>query len=63
MGNDPASSVVNEFGQAHDISNLFIAGASTFVTSGASNPTNTVMALAARTADKLIEAMKRQDLS
>lgn len=63
MGNDPTSSVVNEFGQAHDISNLFIAGASTFVTSGASNPTNTVMALAARTADKLIEAMKRQDLS
>jgi choline dehydrogenase-like flavoprotein len=63
MGDDPASSVVNEFGQTHDISNLFIAGASTFVTSGASNPTNTVMALAARTADKLIEAMKRQDLS
>lgn len=63
IGNDPASSVVNEFGQTHDISNLFIAGASTFVTSGASNPTNTVMALAARTADKLIEAMKRQDLS
>lgn len=62
MGHDPSSSVVNEFGQSHDISNLFITGASTFVTSSASNPTNTVMALAARTADKLIEAMKQQDL-
>lgn len=61
MGRDPSSSVVNEYGQSHDISNLFITGASTFVTSSASNPTNTVMALAARTADKLIEAMKRQD--
>lgn len=62
MGHDPSSSVVNEFGQSHDISNLFITGASTFVTSSASNPTNTVMALAARTADKLIEAMKQQEL-
>ncbi|MDF2679721.1 MAG: family oxidoreductase [Brevibacillus sp.] len=61
MGRDPANSVVNEFGQSHDISNLFITGASTFVTSSGSNPTNTVMALAARTADKLIEAMKQQD--
>lgn len=62
MGNDPSTSVVNEFGQSHDISNLFIAGASTFVTSSGSNPTNTVMALAARTADKLIEAMKQGDV-
>ncbi|MFD2369606.1 GMC family oxidoreductase [Brevibacillus sp. GCM10020057] len=62
MGRDPATSVVNEFGQSHDIPNLFIAGASTFVTSGASNPTNTVMALAARTADKLVEAMRLRDL-
>ncbi|USG66336.1 GMC family oxidoreductase [Brevibacillus ruminantium] len=62
MGNDPNTSVVNEFGQSHDIPNLFIAGASTFVTSSGSNPTNTVMALAARTADKLIEAMRQQEL-
>jgi len=62
MGSDPQTSVVNEYGQSHDIPNLFIAGASTFVTSGGANPTNTVMALAARTADKLIEAMKRRDV-
>ncbi|MGG1662783.1 GMC family oxidoreductase [Brevibacillus sp. NRS-1366] len=62
MGNDRATSVVNEYGQSHDIPNLFIAGASTFVTSGGGNPTNTVMALAARTADKLIEAMSQRDV-
>ncbi|MGN7470939.1 GMC family oxidoreductase [Brevibacillus sp. SAFN-007a] len=62
MGNDPAQSVVNEFGQSHDIPNLFIAGASTFVTSSGSNPTHTVMALAARTADKLVEAMRQRDV-
>jgi len=62
MGSDPQTSVVNEYGQSHDIPNLFIAGASTFVTSGGANPTNTVMALAARTADKLIEVMKRRDV-
>ncbi|EST54402.1 oxidoreductase [Brevibacillus panacihumi W25] len=62
MGSDPQTSVVNEYGQSHDIPNLFIAGASTFVTSGGANPTNTVMALAARTADKLIEAMKQRSV-
>lgn len=51
MGNDPSQSVVNSFGQSHDIPNLFICDASIFVTSGGGNPTNTVMALAARTAD------------
>lgn len=51
MGNDPEKSVTNSFGQTHDIPNLFICDASLFVTSGGANPTNTVMALAARTAD------------
>ncbi len=60
MGSNPAESVVNEFGQTHDIPNLFIAGAATFVTSGGGNPTNTVMALAARTADYLIDAMQQR---
>lgn len=62
MGTNPQTSVVNDYGQSHDMPNLFIAGASTFVTSGGANPTNTVMALAARTADKLIEAMKQRDV-
>jgi choline dehydrogenase-like flavoprotein len=55
MGNNPATSVVNSYGQSHDIPNLFICDASLFVTSSGGNPTNTVMALAARTADYIIE--------
>ncbi|MCY9666533.1 GMC family oxidoreductase [Paenibacillus alginolyticus] len=55
MGNDPATSVVNSYGQSHDIPNLFICDASLFVTSSGGNPTNTVMALAARTADYIID--------
>lgn len=51
MGEDATASVTNSYGQTHDIPNLFISGASLFVTSGGGNPTNTVMALAARTAD------------
>lgn len=60
MGDDPESSVTNSYGQTHDIPNLFISGASIFVTSGGGNPTNTVMALAARSADYIIEQMKKQ---
>lgn len=62
MGDDPDRSVVNSYGQTHDIPNLFICDASIFVTSGAGNPTNTVMALAARTADYLIEKGVRNEL-
>ena len=38
---------------------LYICDASVFVTSGAANPTETVMALAARTADQIIAQGKR----
>ncbi|GFZ94356.1 glucose dehydrogenase [Paenibacillus marchantiophytorum] len=55
MGNNPATSVVNAYGQSHDIPNLFICDASVFVTSSGVNPTNTIMALAARTADYIID--------
>jgi choline dehydrogenase-like flavoprotein len=63
MGTDPAASVVNSYGQTHDIPNLFICDASIFVTSGGGNPTNTVMALAARTADYIKEKAKKLELA
>jgi choline dehydrogenase-like flavoprotein len=61
MGDDAQTSVVNSYGQSHDISNLFICDASIFVTSGGGNPTNTVMSLAARTADYIKESASRLD--
>lgn len=59
MGSNPQSSVVNSYGQCHDIPNLFVCDASIFVTSGVGNPTNTVMSLALRTADYIKEQAKK----
>jgi choline dehydrogenase-like flavoprotein len=62
MGIDPRSSVVNEWGRTHDVSNLFIADGSVFVTGAAVNPSLTISALATRTAAGIIMAFKREDL-
>ena len=45
MGIDPNNSVVNKYGQTHDVKNLFIADSSVFVTSGGVNPASTLQAL------------------
>ena len=55
MGLDPKCSVVNEFGQCHDILNLFICDTSTFVTGSGVNPTLTAMALAARSTEYMAD--------
>ena len=54
MGDDPAHSVCNSYGQTHDIPNLVIAGAGLFPTSGGVNPTFTIHALAARSSEHLL---------
>jgi choline dehydrogenase-like flavoprotein len=51
MGTDPKRSVVNEWGRAHDVKNLFIIDGSIFVTSAGVNPTSTIQALALYVAD------------
>ena len=53
MGRDPEASVVNEWGRAHDVKNLFIVDGSIFVTAGAVNPTSTIQALALYVADSI----------
>ncbi len=53
MGADPGASVVDRWGAAHDVPNLFIVDGSVFVTSAGVNPTPTIQALALRTADYL----------
>jgi gluconate 2-dehydrogenase alpha chain len=53
MGEDPATSVVDGHGFAHEVPGLVVAGASTFPTTGGRGPTQTVEALAWRTADRL----------
>ena len=50
---DAANSVVNSFGQCHELPNLYIAGPSIFPTEGASNPTYTILAVSLRGAEQL----------
>jgi choline dehydrogenase-like flavoprotein len=53
MGNDPATSVLNQWGQAHDVDNLYVMDGSVFPTSLGVNPTLTIMAIAWRCAERL----------
>lgn len=58
MGENPEDSVVNEWGQSHDFSNLFIADSSIFVTSGGVNPAATIQALALKVSDGVIRYLR-----
>ncbi|HIF86722.1 MAG TPA: GMC family oxidoreductase [Gammaproteobacteria bacterium] len=62
MGSDSATSVTNQFGQLHDTKNVFVVDAGTFVSQADKNPTWTIMALAWRTSDYIIEQMQQQNL-
>ena len=58
MGDDPASSVLNTWEQAHDVSNLFVMDGSGYPSSACQNPTITFMALATRACEYLVEEFK-----
>lgn len=53
MGDDPATSVVDKWGRAHDHENLFVVGAPTCVSGGCANGTLTFTALALRSAAEI----------
>ncbi len=50
MGDDPATSVVDSYGRAHDHENLFVIGAPTCVSGGCANATLTFLAVGLRQA-------------
>ncbi|MFC2091009.1 GMC family oxidoreductase [Bacteroidota bacterium] len=58
MGDDPQTSVVNKYGQVHDIDNLFVADGSILVTGGGFNPVLTIMALAYHVSDNIVKNWK-----
>jgi choline dehydrogenase-like flavoprotein len=60
MGADPSRSVVDSFGRAHDVPNLFVADGSLFVTGGSANPTCTISALALRVARGIADNARAQ---
>lgn len=58
FGNDPKTSVLNKYCQAHDISNLFVADASFMPTGGSTPYTWTIYANAFRVADYIVKYLK-----
>jgi choline dehydrogenase-like flavoprotein len=58
MSNDPKKGVVDANCKVHDIANLYIAGDSCYPTSGAVNPTFSLVALSLRLSNHLLDEMK-----
>ena len=60
MGNDPKTSVLNRFNQAHDVSNIFVTDGAAWVSSGCQNPTLTMMAITVRACDYILHEYANQ---
>src|SRR5205085_10424475 len=62
MGTDPRTSVVNADCRTHDVPNLYVVDGSVFPSVSEKNPTHTIMALAAKTADHISGRFKKGEL-
>jgi hypothetical protein len=62
MGADKTKSVLNQYCQAWDVKNLFIADGGPFPSNADKNPTLTIMALAWRSMDYLVDQLKQGNL-
>jgi choline dehydrogenase-like flavoprotein len=62
MGDDPKTSVLNKFNQAWDVKNLFVTDGAAFTSGSHKNPTATIMALAWRAAEYMLDQMKKGNL-
>ncbi len=58
MGDDPKRSALNGFCQSHEVKNLFVVDGAAFTTASEKNPTLTILALAWRATDYLVQEMK-----
>jgi choline dehydrogenase-like flavoprotein len=62
MGNDPKTSALNRWCQAHEVKNVFVADAAPFVSNPDKNPTLSIMALSWRTSEYLLGQAKKGEL-
>jgi choline dehydrogenase-like flavoprotein len=62
MGADPKSAVLNAYCQAHDVKNVFVMDGAPLVTNPDKNPTLTIMALAWRASEYLLDEAKKGNL-
>jgi choline dehydrogenase-like flavoprotein len=62
MGTDSRTSVLDGYCRSHDIPNLYVVDGSAFPSASEKNPTLTIMALAARTADHIATRVQRKEM-
>ncbi len=62
MSANPRDGVVNQYGQSHDIPNLFISDGSQFTTGAAENPTLTIVALAMRQTEHIAGELSKGNI-
>jgi len=62
MGVDMKTSVLNGFCQSHEVPNLFVVDGSCYVSSGYVNPTLTMLAIALRSSEYIIDQHKKGNL-
>lgn len=62
MSADPDDGATDRFGRAHEIENLYVSDGSVFPSSGAENPTLTIVALAIRQAEHIAGRMSRGEI-
>jgi len=62
MGDNPKTSVLNQYCQAWDCKNLFITDAAPFVSNADKNPTLTITALGWRTSEYIADQVKKRNL-
>jgi choline dehydrogenase-like flavoprotein len=62
MGADREQSVTNRFSQTWDVKNVFIADGATFASTADKNPTLTIMAIAWRMADYLMDELRKGNI-
>src|ERR1700731_445486 len=59
MGDNPKTSVLNQYCQAWDCKNLFVTDAAPFVSNADKNPSLTISALGWRTCEYIVDQVKK----
>ena len=62
MGSEARTSVTNRWCQTWDVSNLFVTDGGPFASNADKNPTLTIMALAWRAADHIVDRLRRKEI-
>ncbi|WP_353720605.1 GMC family oxidoreductase [Dyadobacter sp. 676] len=62
MGDDPKTSALNKYSQAHDAKNVFVVDGGSFVSQADKNPTWTILALSMRASEYIINQVKQKNI-